>query len=90
MVAALLVICVPLVLIGRFVATFEILGLPVIQKSGGWLGPTPRDAGDCVLDVGKVNEWQCGDTSIFEKHRYGTQLWLRTFGYSVKPRITEK
>lgn len=87
--AGLLVALIPLVLIGRFVATFEIFGLPVHQANAGWLGPTPRDAGDCVVDVGKVNTWECEDISVFEAHRLGTQLWLETLGYTDQPRITE-
>lgn len=76
---------VGLLLVGRFVATFEIFGLPVYSKQAGWLGPTPRDAGDCVEDAGKVNVWRCEDTSVFASHRFGTRLWLRTFGFDNAP-----
>jgi hypothetical protein len=66
----------------RFALTFELFGYAVVSPSAGWLGPTPRDAGKCVVDAGKVNVWQCQDTSVFAKHRVGCKLWLDFFGYS--------
>ncbi len=66
----------------RFALTFELFGYPVNSPTAGWLGPTPRNAGACALDVGKVNSSQCSDTSVFTEHRYGCRLWLRLFGYS--------
>jgi len=65
----------------QFALTFEIFGDAVNSSSAGWLGPTPRNAGICAVDVGKVNSWQCSDTSVFVEHHYGCQLWLRVFGY---------
>ena len=64
----------------RFVVTFELIGPAVNSPTEGWLGPTPRDAGACV--VGKVNSWVCTDTSVFTRHRYGCKKWLKFFGYS--------
>lgn len=66
----------------RFAIAFELLGNPVRSSADGWLGPTPRDAGACVVDIGKINAWECEDTSLFVRHRYGCELWLRIFGYS--------
>lgn len=65
----------------RFAVTFEIFGNAVHSRDKGWLGPTPRGSGACVVDVGKVNSWTCPDTAVFDDHRYGCQLWLRSFGY---------
>ena len=64
----------------RFVGTFEVFGSAVNSPLHGWLGPTPRGS-KCVVDVGKVNSWQCPDISIFKQHKYGCRLWLRVFGY---------
>jgi hypothetical protein len=64
----------------RFIVTFEIFGPAVNSPKHGWLGPTPRGT-SCVVDAGKVNSWTCEDVSLFEEHRYGCQLWLKTFGY---------
>jgi len=66
----------------RFALTFQLFGYPVNSPTAGWLGPTPRNAGQCALDIGKVNSWRCTDTSVFAKHHFGCQLWLRIFGYS--------
>ena len=66
----------------RFALTFQLLGYPVHSPTAGWLGPTPRNADQCVEDVGKVNSWRCTDTSVFAKHHLGCQLWLRLLGYS--------
>jgi hypothetical protein len=71
-----------LYLLVRFTLTFQLFGYPVNSPSVGWLGPTPRNAGQCALDIGKVNSWRCADTSVFAKHHLGCQLWLRVFGYS--------
>jgi hypothetical protein len=65
-----------------FAVTFELLGPAVDSPTEGWLGPTPRGAGACVVDVGKVNSWVCADTSVFTRHRYGCQKWLEFFGLS--------
>jgi hypothetical protein len=65
----------------RFALTFELLGTAVRSETG-WLGPTPRDAGACVTDVGKVNVWRCSNTEVFSRHKYGCALWLRAFGYT--------
>lgn len=65
----------------RFAITFELFGLPVNSPTLGWLGPTPRGR-KCVADIGKVNTWQCADTSVFQTHRYGCLVWLRAFGYA--------
>jgi hypothetical protein len=62
-----------------FMATFEMLGPPVRNDQHGWLGPTPRGS-ECVLDIGKVNEWTCADTSVFERHRFGCSIWLALNG----------
>jgi len=62
----------------RFMAAFELFGLPV-RDHHGWLGPTPRGS-LCVLDIGDVNEWQCENVTIFERHRFGCRLWLRANG----------
>ena len=65
----------------RFALTFEVFG-NAVRNETGWLGPTPRDAGGCTMDVGKVNVWQCSDIAVFSRHQYGCELWLRTFGYT--------
>ena len=65
----------------RFALTFELFGNPVRTETR-WLGPTPRDAGACVWDVGKVNFWQCSSTEVFSDHQYGCTLWLRFFEYT--------
>jgi hypothetical protein len=65
----------------RFALTFELLGPAVHSSAKGWLGPTPRDAGACVVDAGKVNIWVCPDASVFAQHRYGCQTWLHLFRY---------
>jgi hypothetical protein len=57
-----------------------------VRTDAGWLGPTPRDPGDCVLDMGKVNVWTCEDTTIFREHRLGCDLWLGFFDYRDEPR----
>jgi hypothetical protein len=80
-ISALIVLLMLLYFPARFATTFELLGNPVVSPGVGWLGPTPRNAGACVLDVGKVNAWLCPDTSVFTEHRFGCQLWLRVFGY---------
>jgi len=80
-ISALVVLLAILYFPVRFVATFELFGNPVVAPGVGWLGPTPRNAGACALDVGKVNSWLCPDTSVFTEHRFGCQLWLRVFGY---------
>ena len=67
----------------RFVVTFELLGPAVNSPTEGWLGPTPRDAGACVVDAGKVNSWVCTDTSVFTQHRYGCKKWLKFFGFNT-------
>jgi hypothetical protein len=66
----------------RFALTFQLFGNAVHSPSNGWLGPTPRDAGKCVVDAGKVNIWQCTDATVFAEHRVGCRLWLHVFGYS--------
>jgi hypothetical protein len=66
----------------RFVITFELLGPAVNSPTEGWLGPTPRNAGACVVDAGKVNSWVCADKSVFRQHRYGCEQWLKLFGFS--------
>ncbi|WP_111266035.1 hypothetical protein [Marilutibacter maris] len=66
----------------RFAIAFELLGSPVRSSEDGWLGPTPRDAGACVVDIGKINAWECEDTSLFFRHQHGCELWLWFFGYS--------
>jgi len=66
----------------RFALTFELFGYAVNSPGAGWLGHAPRDSGKCVVDAGKVNVWQCQDTSVFAKHRFGCKLWLDFFGYS--------
>lgn len=66
----------------RFVVTFELFGPAVNSSTEGWLGPTPRDAGACVVDAGKANSWVCTDTSVFTQHRYGCKKWLKLFGFS--------
>ncbi|HET6431105.1 hypothetical protein [Dyella sp.] len=66
----------------RFALTFELFGYPVNSPSAGWLGPTPRKAGQGIEDIGKVNSWRCADTAVFAKHQFGCHLWLRVFGYS--------
>src|SRR5258707_5751202 len=65
----------------RFALTFELFGSAVRLPGDGWLGPTPRSAGQCVIDVGKVNLWQCSDKSVFITHYFGCRLWLRIFDY---------
>jgi hypothetical protein len=65
----------------RFAATFELFGPAVNSPAKGWLGPTPRDSGACIIDAGKVDSWVCEDTSVFERHRYGCEKWLRFFDY---------
>ena len=65
----------------RFAFTFELLG-NAVRNETGWLGPTPRDAGGCVKDIGKVNWWECPNTEVFSRHEYGCSLWLRYFGYT--------
>jgi len=65
----------------RFAVTFELFGPAVNSPTEGWLGPTPRDAGACVVDAGKVNLWVCPDTSVFTQHR-GCQKRLKFFGFS--------
>jgi len=65
----------------RFALAFELVGNAVHSPKLGWLGPTPRGAGKCAMDVGKVNSWECTDTTVFAEHRMGCRLWLRTFGY---------
>jgi hypothetical protein len=71
----------------RFAVTFELLGPAVHMPGGGWLGPTPRDAGRCVQDVGKVNSWKCSDTSVFSTHQFGCRFWLRLFSYEIPSRF---
>jgi hypothetical protein len=66
----------------RFALAFEIFGKPVHSPSAGWLGPTPRNAGTCIIDAGKVNSWNCQDTSVFSRYALGCKLWLKVFGYS--------
>ena len=66
----------------RFAFAFQVFGNAVHSKSDGWLGPTPRNAGVCAVDIGKVNEWTCTDTAVFTNHRFGCKLWLRVFGYA--------
>lgn len=66
----------------RFALTFELFGNAVHSPTSGWLGPTPRNAGKCIADVGKVNNWQCSDTTVFAAHQMGCKLWLRVFGYT--------
>ena len=66
----------------RFALTFELFGNAVHSPTSGWLGPTPRNAGKCVIDAGKVNSWECPDTTVFAEHRMGCSMWLRTFGYN--------
>ena len=68
--------------IGRFAFTFELLGSGVRSTHHGWLGPTPRNPGNCAVDIGKVNSWECSDISVFTQHRLGCDLWLRIFGYA--------
>jgi len=65
----------------RFALAFELFGNAVRTESR-WLGPTPRDARDCVADVGKVNVWRCSSTEVFSEHEYGCTLWLRAFEYA--------
>ena len=65
----------------RFALAFEFFGNAVHSPTSGWLGPTPRNAGKCVVDAGKVNVWQCADTAVFAEHRIGCRLWLSAFGY---------
>ena len=65
----------------RFALAFELFGNPVHSPTAGWLGPTPRSSGECVVDAGKVNSWQCQDTSVFSDHRTGCRIWLGLFGY---------
>ena len=67
----------------KFAMAFEIFGNPVISHEQNWLGPSPRNASSCMVDVGKVNTWVCEDTSVFAEHRYGCLLWLKVFGYSA-------
>ena len=66
----------------RFALAFEIFGNAVHSPIVGWLGPTPRNAGNCVVDAGKVNSWECQDTTLFQQHAAGCRLWLDAFGYS--------
>jgi hypothetical protein len=66
----------------RFALTFELLGPAVHSANDGWLGPTPRSAGSCVVDAGKVDVWKCPDKSVFVAHQFGCRLWLRFFDYS--------
>jgi hypothetical protein len=65
-----------------FVATFQLLGAPVRDRTHGWLGPTPRDPRyqHCLIDIGKVNDWTCPDITPFQRHRIGCLLWLRLNG----------
>jgi hypothetical protein len=67
----------------RFALTFELLGPAVNSPGDGWLGPTPRSAGQCVVDAGKVNVWKCSDKSVFVAHHFGCRLWLRFFDYEA-------
>jgi hypothetical protein len=55
---------------------------PAVHSPGdGWLGPTPRSAGQCVVDAGKVSVWQCSDKSVFIARNFGCRLWLRFFDF---------
>lgn len=65
-----------------FIDTFELFGLPVRSDANGWLGPTPRDR-SCVVDIGKVHNWKCEDTAVFQRHRLGSRLWLRLNGLTA-------
>jgi hypothetical protein len=65
--------------LGAFVAEFQLLGLPVRDEVHGWLGPTPRNT-SCVVDIGKVNSWQCDDITVFRRYRFGCQAWLWAMG----------
>jgi hypothetical protein len=53
--------------ITSFIVAFQMLGLPVRDDTHGWLGPTPGRTG-CVIDIGKVNYWNCPDVSLFKRH----------------------
>ncbi|MET4728028.1 hypothetical protein ABIE09_001835 [Lysobacter enzymogenes] len=66
----------------RFVLAFEIFGKPVKSMTYQWLGPTPRDAEGCIVGLREINAWECEDQSVFERHAYGCELWLRFFGYA--------
>lgn len=62
-----------------FVFVFEPFGLPVRNNDYGWLGRTPRGS-KCIMDIGKVNYWECKDISVFTSHRIQCRLWLRANG----------
>jgi hypothetical protein len=62
-----------------FVATFQLLGAPVRDRTLGWLGPPPRDQ-RCLIDIGKVWEWTCPEITPFQRHRLGCLVWLRLNG----------
>jgi len=62
-----------------FVATFQLFGDPVRDRTHGWLGPTPRDQ-HCLIDIGKVREWSCPEITPFQRHRLGCLVWLRLNG----------
>lgn len=72
-------ICLLVYCSSGFVLTFQMFGYPVRNNEYGWLGPTPRSS-PCAEDIGKVNYWKCDDVSIFKKHRFGCDLWLRLDG----------
>ena len=77
----LLCLCVTLgYQVVRFAQTFELFGPAVRNSEHGWLGPTPRNADACLMDIGKVYSWECEDISIFTEHRLGCRIWLFVIG----------